>query len=132
MSLKGSLFEHLEYIQKQAIVYFHTGTHPLLGRLAQALLNLCHHSLRNLLSRRLSTKILRDDSRGAHRLDNLHQLCRCLFLAKPCQHFSGRPEGCYGVGDALAGNVKGGAVDGLEHGWVLARGVEVAGWGDAD
>lgn len=107
-------------------------THPLLGRLTQALLNLSHHSLRNLLGRRLATEILRHDSGLAHRFDNLHQLGRRLFLAEPGQHFGGCPEGRYGVGDALAGNVKGRAVDRLEHGGVLTGWVQVAGWGDAD
>lgn len=105
---------------------------PSLGRLAQALLDLGHNSSGNLLRRGVAAQIGREDARLAHILDNLHQLLRGLPLAEPLQHLRGGPEGGDGVGDALSGDVKGRTVDGLEHGRVLARGVQVACRGNAN
>src|SRR5438067_268574 len=55
--------------------------------------------------------------------------CGFVHCAWSC---GGAPDLPDGVGDALAGDVRGGAVDGFEEAGELAFGVDVAAGGDAD
>lgn len=112
--------------------YFLCPSNFLLLALAELGLDLSHNGSGNLLRRRLATEISGDNTVTGDVLDALHELRRGLLLAEPLEHLGGGPESRNGVGDTLAGNVKGGAVDGLEHGGVLAAGVQVAGRSDTD
>lgn len=105
---------------------------PLLLALAKLGLDLSHNGSSDLLRRRLATEISSDNTVAGDVLDAFHELRRGLLLAEPLEHLGGGPESSNGVGDTLASDIKGGAVDGLEHGGVLAAGVQVAGRGDTD
>jgi len=59
------------------------------------------------------------------------QLLRGFGLAEVLQQHHAAPEGAHRVGQALAHDVEGRAVDGLEHAGVAALGVDVAGGRDA-
>ena len=68
---------------------------------------------------------------GGDRLDGLHQALGGGRLADVIQQHHAGPEGADGVGQALAHDVEGRAVDGLEHRRVAPLGVDVAGGRDA-
>ena len=55
------------------------------------------------------------DAGGADLLDGAHQQVGGGFLAEVFEHHRAGPEGGDRVGDALAGDVEGAAVDRLEH-----------------
>ena len=60
-----------------------------------------------------------------------HQALRGGVLAQVLEQHHAAPEGAHRVGQALAHDVEGRAVDGLEHAGVAALGVDVAGGRDA-
>jgi tryptophan 2,3-dioxygenase len=68
---------------------------------------------------------------GRDLLDGAHHLLGGLELAQVLQQHHHRPEGAHRVGQALAHDVEGRAVDRLEHRRVAALGVDVAGGRDA-
>src|SRR4051794_29169995 len=68
---------------------------------------------------------------GQHVLDGAHQQAGGGRLAQEVEHQLQRPEVADRVGDALADDVGGGAVDGLEQAGVAALGVEVGAGGQA-
>src|SRR4029450_9850984 len=65
-------------------------------------------------------------------LDGAHEAGGGGGLAQVVEHHGTRPEGADGVGDALAHDVEGRAVDGLEHRGKLALGVEIGGGRNAE
>ena len=69
---------------------------------------------------------------GGDGFDGAHQHCGRLVLAQMFQHHHARPEGADRVGEALAHDVEGRAVDRFEHRWVAAFGIDIAGGRDAE
>ncbi len=68
---------------------------------------------------------------GGDLLDGLHDTLRGLELAQVLQQHHDRPEGADRVGQALAHDVEGRAVDRLEHRRIAVLGIDVAGRRDA-
>src|SRR4029077_14231607 len=52
---------------------------------------------------------------GGDTLDRLHQALRGGWLPEMLQHHHGRPERADRIGDALADDIEGRAMNGLEH-----------------
>ncbi len=91
------------------------------------------HGRGDLIGRRLAAEIGRVQRRiGGHPLDRPHQAGRGGLLAQMLQHHHPRPEGADRVGNALAHDVEGRAMDRLEHRGKLALRIEVRGGGDAE
>src|SRR5918999_1943484 len=75
------------------------------------------HRLRHLVGGGASAKIGRQGLAPlGDELDRPHETGRGAPLAEMIEHHGGRPEGAERIGDALADDVEGGAVDRLEHG----------------
>src|SRR6218665_2371572 len=90
------------------------------------------HSIRDLCGSGLAAQITGVQRRvGRDTFDGAHDLCCSFVFTQMFEQHPYRPERAHRIGQALAHDVEGRAVDGLEHRRVTLFRVDVAGRGNA-
>src|SRR5215472_10656857 len=69
---------------------------------------------------------------GDHALDRAEHAVVQFAVTEMVEHERGGPDGAHWIRDPLAGDVRGRAVNWLEHGWEAALGVDVRAGRDAE